>query len=175
MSSSLDLRERIVALVGSGVSRRAAAERFGVSPSCAVKRVKRANTTGDAAPARQGRPAGGGKLSAHEAFPIALVEAKPDITMPELANELEAARGVRAGPASLSRALCRLGFTYKKALMASERARADVQERRREWIEQRQPRMRLQPARLVFIDETAVTTKLTRLQGRSRRGERLPA
>ena len=46
MSYSLDLRERIVALVGSGVSRRAAAERFGVSPSCAVKLVKRANTTG---------------------------------------------------------------------------------------------------------------------------------
>ncbi len=58
--------------------------------------------------------------------------------------------------------------------MASERARADVQERRREWIDRRQPRMRLQPARLVFIDETAVTTKLTRLRGRSRRGERLP-
>jgi len=35
--------------------------------------------------------------------------------------------------------------------MASERERADVRERRREWIEKRQPRMRLQPARLVFI------------------------
>jgi transposase len=34
--------------------------------------------------------------------------------------------------------------------------------------------MQLQPARLVFIDETAVTTKLTRLRGRSLRGERLP-
>jgi len=115
MSYSLDLRERIVALVGSGVSRRAAAQRFGVSPSCAVKLVKRANTTGDPAPARQGRPAGGGKLSAHEAFLIARVEAKPDITMPELAAELEAARGVRADPASLSRVLCRAGFTYKKS------------------------------------------------------------
>lgn len=59
--------------------------------------------------------------------------------------------------------------------MASERDRADVRIRRREWIEKRQPRMRLQPARLVFIDETAVTTKLTRLRGRSQRGERLVA
>lgn len=59
--------------------------------------------------------------------------------------------------------------------MASERDRADVKVRRREWIDKRQPRMRLQPARLVFIDETAVTTKLTRLRGRSPRGERLVA
>jgi hypothetical protein len=59
--------------------------------------------------------------------------------------------------------------------MASERERADVRERRREWIEKRQPRMRLQPARLVFIDETAVNTKMTRLRGRSRRGQRLRA
>ena len=59
--------------------------------------------------------------------------------------------------------------------MASERERADVRERRREWMEKRQPRMRLQPARLVFIDETAVNTKMTRLRGRSRRGQHLRA
>ena len=35
--------------------------------------------------------------------------------------------------------------------------------------------MRLQPARLVFIDETAVITKMTRLRGRSLRGQRLIA
>src|SRR3954451_18245027 len=66
-------------------------------------------------------------------------------------------------------------LSIKKQLMASERERADVRERRREWIERRQPRMRLQPARLVFIDETAVNTKMTRLRGRSRRGQRLRA
>lgn len=35
--------------------------------------------------------------------------------------------------------------------------------------------MRAQPARLVFIDETAVTTKMTRLRGRCPRGQRLVA
>jgi transposase len=59
--------------------------------------------------------------------------------------------------------------------MASEQARADVRERRRAWIEQRWPRMRASPARLVFIDETAVTTKMTRLRGRGPRGQRLAA
>ena len=59
--------------------------------------------------------------------------------------------------------------------MASECARADVHQERRLWRDKRQPRMRLQPHRLVFIDETSVTTKMTRLRGRSRKGQRLKA
>lgn len=35
--------------------------------------------------------------------------------------------------------------------------------------------MRQEPHRLVFIDETATTTKMTRLRGRARRGQRLRA
>lgn len=35
--------------------------------------------------------------------------------------------------------------------------------------------MRAEPHRLVFIDETATTTKMTRLRGRAKRGERLRA
>ena len=34
--------------------------------------------------------------------------------MPELAVELERVRGVKAHPASLSKVLCKAGFTYKK-------------------------------------------------------------
>ncbi len=43
------------------------------------------------------------------------------------------------------------------------------------WKAYRQPRMRAEPHRLVFIDETGTTTKMTRLRGRSRRGTRLEA
>ena len=57
--------------------------------------------------------------------------------------------------------------------MAAERERADVREARESWIAQRQPRMCTQPARLVFVDETAVTTKMVRLRGRALRGKRL--
>jgi len=35
--------------------------------------------------------------------------------------------------------------------------------------------MRRQPGRLVFIDETSVNTKMTRLRGRAKRGKRLQA
>ena len=57
--------------------------------------------------------------------------------------------------------------------MAAECARADVRDERRVWAGHRQPRMRQQPHRLVFLDETYVNTKMTRLRGRSRRGQRL--
>jgi transposase len=113
-SYSLDLRQRILARVDAGSSRREAAEHFGVSASCAVKLAARAATTGSAEPARQGRPPGGGKLEAHRDFLVAQVEAKPDITMPELAAALLAARGVAGSPASLSRVLRKAGYSYKK-------------------------------------------------------------
>lgn len=48
-------------------------------------------------------------------------------------------------------------------------------EARRRWRLNRQPRLHEQPHRLVFIDETATTTKMTRLRGRALRGERLKA
>ena len=59
--------------------------------------------------------------------------------------------------------------------MAAECARADIRDERRVWTAQRQPRMREQPHRLVFVDETFVNTKMTRLRGRSRKGQRLRA
>lgn len=39
----------------------------------------------------------------------------------------------------------------------------------------RQKLMRQEPHRLVFVDETATTTKMTRLRGRARKGRRLKA
>jgi transposase len=113
-SHSVDLRQRVVAMVASGQSRRAAARHFGVSNSSAIKLLQRQNRNGTIAPARQGRPPGGGKLSAYRDFLVAQVEEKPDITMPELARRLEEKHGLVAPPSSLSRFLILQGFTYKK-------------------------------------------------------------
>lgn len=113
---SADLRDRISAHVASGHSCRAAALRFGVSPSCAIKLIRHVSSTGSAIPRRQGRPPGGGKLAAHVTRLIRWVEAAPDITMPELAARLEAETGIVAHPASLSRVLVAAGFRYKKSL-----------------------------------------------------------
>jgi len=114
-SFSSDLRDRVAGLVGQGVSRRGTARHHRVSASFAVKLIARLRATGSIAPARQGRPPGTGRLQAHQAFLIAAVEAKPDITMPELAALLLSDRGIKANPASLSRLLCRAGFSYKKS------------------------------------------------------------
>lgn len=114
-SYSADLRDRICNYVSAGNSRRDAARRFGVSVSCAIKLVQRVAKTGSAAPARQGRPPGGGKLAPHMRKLIRWVEAQRDITMPELAARLEAETRMRAHPASLSRALLGAGFRYKKS------------------------------------------------------------
>jgi transposase len=59
--------------------------------------------------------------------------------------------------------------------MASECGRDDVGQARRRWRLDRQPRMREQSHRLVFLDETATTTKMTRLRGRALQGKRLKA
>jgi transposase len=95
--------------------------------------------------------------------------------MPELAAKLLAGKGVTAHPASLSRVLIQAGFSFKKTLLASEAERADVREARHEWTTSRQPRMREKVHRLIFLDETGTTTKMTRLRGRARVGARLKA
>jgi transposase len=111
---SIDLRERVQAEIESGRSRRAAARRYNVSPSFAVKLAARASRTGSAAPARQGRPPGDSKLAPYMTALIGWVEAAPDITMPELAAKLLAEKGVTTHPASLSRVLLKAGFSVKK-------------------------------------------------------------
>ena len=113
-SYSLDLRVRVASFVAAGHSRRAAARHFGVSDSFAIKLLRRHAQSGSPAPARQGRPRGTGRLAPYETFLVQTVAAKPDITMPELAARLWQEHGVSAAPATLSRRLCRQGFTYKK-------------------------------------------------------------
>ena len=109
-----DLRFRVVEAVAGGSSRRSAAARYSVSVSSAIRWSARAANEGSAKARKQGRPAGKGPLAEHLDYLIAVVEGMPDITMPELAARLHAERGVAAAWASLSKLLCRAGFTYKK-------------------------------------------------------------
>jgi transposase len=114
MSYSVDLRDRVTQAVSDGQSRRQVAQRFAVGVSTAIRWAARAEAEGSARARKTGRPSGKGPLVDHQAFLIVQVEARPDITMPELAARLKEFRGVEAHPASISRLLCRAGFTYKK-------------------------------------------------------------
>ena len=60
----------------------------------------------------------------------------------------------------------------KKSLHASEQDRPDVARRRERW---KRHQGKLDPARLVFIDETWAKTNMTRTHGRCARGKRLVA
>jgi hypothetical protein len=102
------------------------------------------------------------------------VAEKADITMPELAAELAAATCQKLDPASLSRWLNPHWLSLqKKTLRASEHDPPDIKQAREEWTFTRQPIMRLEPHRVVFLDETGTTPKMTRLRGRSPKGQRL--
>ena len=112
--SSSDLRVRIVRGVEDGESRRAMAGQFEVAPSTAVRVWTLYAATGSVQPMKQGRPPGSGKLGPHKDFLIARVQARPDITMAELAAVLEAERGVGVDPTCIGKLLRAAGFTYKK-------------------------------------------------------------
>jgi len=55
-------------------------------------------------------------------------------------------------------------LTYKKALHAAEQNRPDVAEKRAYWPEQLAG---VNPARLVFVDESGANTQMTRWRGRA--------
>ena len=163
---SLDLRERVARFVEGGRSSRAAAALFSVSVAFVVRLMKSFRTTGRLAP----KPSGGrrhAKLDPHRAFLLARIAEKADMTMPELSAELAAASGTKGAGSSAT------ATASKKTLLASEQDRPDVKAAREEWTTKRQPHMRLEPHRLVFLDETGTTTKMTRLRGRCPKGERL--
>jgi transposase len=166
-SYSGDLRERVIEAVEMGASRHEAADRFEVSVSSAVKWLQRWHESKSAAPKPRG-----GSLSPLEkcaARVLAVVAEHPDLTLMETVAELRRRR-IRTSKSALSRFFARHDVTFKKTLQAAERERADVARARRRWI--REQGM-LDPAQLVFIDETAVSTNLVRLRGRAPRGVRL--
>jgi transposase len=79
-----------------------------------VKLQARLARTGSIEPARQDRPKGLGKLGPFRDALIEKVKSQPDITTPDLAVWLEAEHRVGVDPSSLSKLLCRAGFSYNK-------------------------------------------------------------
>ena len=85
----VDLRRRVVSAIASGLSCRAAAERFGVSTSSAIRWRVLDRREGDIAPRRQGGDRTSRRIEAHaERILSALVE-KSDITLAELRDRLK--------------------------------------------------------------------------------------
>ena len=117
------------------------------------------------------KPSGGSvsPLEKHAKWLLSLVAKQPDLTLDEVVAAM-AKRGIAGRRSAVSRFHIRHNITFKKSLRATEQDRVDVARARRRW--NREQGM-LDPARLVFIDETAATTKMVRLRGRCPRGTRL--
>ena len=97
---------------------------------------------------------------------------RPDISLAEIAERLAEKQAVSACPATIWYFFDRRGISFKKTAHAAEQERPDVAARRQAWFDA-QPD--LDPEKPIFIDETGASTKMARLRGRAKRGERCRA
>ena len=154
---------------GTDVHELAAADRAGgrgrqLDPRrrAALCRQRLGRDQADAAGARDRQCRTGGHrrpvLEPHEADLRELVEATPDLTLAELQTTLQ--RAAASGPGSRRSTTRCAGSACgkKKSLRAAEQDRPDVAGERRLW---RGWQRFMDPARLVFLDETATATTMT--------------
>jgi len=110
---SMDLRDRVVAAIGDGMSRRAAAARFGISISSAIRWAGLVRDRGNAAPQRQGGDKRSAQTERHASRILAALDAAPGITLAELRARL-AADGGSVAVSGLWRFFARRQITRKK-------------------------------------------------------------
>ena len=108
-----DLRMRVVAEVEKGSSRRAAAARFGVSVSSAIRWVQAFRKTGSPEAKPQGGDRRSKRIEAHRVFIMKTITNRKDVTLVEL-QDLLAKRGAHFGIGTLWRFFARHGITVKK-------------------------------------------------------------
>ncbi len=86
----------------------------------------------------------------------------PDATLAQHCQLWQQAHGVRVSPATMSRTIQRLSWTWKKSLVATERAA---------WRKQIAV---FDPTRFVFVDESSANVTLTPRSARAPKGARAP-
>ncbi|WP_338834442.1 IS630 family transposase [Bradyrhizobium septentrionale] len=168
---SKDLRVRAIAMSEEGESAREVARVLDIGASTAIRWIERRTTTGTVE-AKPGTGHSRSPLNEHEQWLLDLVAAEPDLTLDDIRVRLGRVKRLKVGTTSIWRFFDRHEITFKKTLHAAEQDRPDVAAARAA-LKAEQPS--LKAPRLVFIDETAVTTKMARHYGRSPRGERLVA
>jgi transposase len=111
---SEDLRVRVIAAVEGGMSRNAAAARFGVAVSTAVRWVSAWRASG----ATRAKPKGGDlrsqRIEAYREVIFAAVDARKDITLGELAEMLRGEHEAHFANSTIWRFFDRHDVTFKK-------------------------------------------------------------
>ncbi len=123
-SYSQDLRDRVIDAVKRGeMSRRAAARRYEISESVAIKWLERVERDGSREPVGHGGHRAS-KLMPHRAFLEAARAEKSDVTpLQALCDRLSAERGVKADTSMMSRFFRRIGVTVKRKDPLSQASR----------------------------------------------------
>lgn len=162
---SEDLRERVVTAVDQGMSRRDVVRLFGVSEASIKRYLKLRCETGKLAP----KPIPGcppkkqGKLQ--EGLRPQL-EAHPDATLEEHCRLWEKQTGITVSTSTMRRAILRLRWTRKKKTVEASERKEEERQAFREKVKD------LDVKKCRVIDETGSNIALTRLYGRSPKGER---
>jgi transposase len=112
---SMDLRARLLAAVDDGMSCRAAAGRFGVAPSTAIRWQAQRRETGDFAPKPQGGDMRSRRVEERAEEILAVWEARKDISLEEGRLALTE-MSLTISVAGLHRFFVRRGMTRKKRL-----------------------------------------------------------
>jgi transposase len=110
------------------MSRRAAAERFGVSAASAVRWVHTWRETGGRAAKRQGGDRRSERIEANRGVILGAIEEKIDLTLTEITEMLRLEHGASFAPSTVWRFLDRHTMTLKKNCA---RSRAGQARRRR--------------------------------------------
>jgi transposase len=111
---SKDLRERAVAMVEEGESRREVARLLNLAPSTAVRWLDRWTRTGSVA-AKPGTGHCRSPLEAHEQWLLDLVATEPDLTLEEIRDRLCRERKLAVAVSSVWRFYDRHEITLKKS------------------------------------------------------------
>lgn len=165
----VEFRSEILAACDTNEERRAIALRFKVSESWLRRIQQQRRETGQVAPktAAPRQPV----WHAWADWLVAKITSRPDIYLRELQAELKQECGEEVCLGTICAACQALKQSRKKkTLVASEQDRPDVVEQRAAW---RDSQELIDPARVVFIDETWAKTNMTRTYGRSELGTRL--
>jgi transposase len=111
---SVDLRQRIVAAVNSGMSRSEVVRTFQVSAATVRRYLKQQRETGELAP----RAHTGGRQAqiGADQYPALqeLIAAAPDATLAETCQQWQQLTGVLVSQSSMCRALAQIGWSRKK-------------------------------------------------------------
>jgi transposase len=165
----MDIRKRAMARLGAGESVRTVAEALDVAMSSVVKWSQRQRATGSCALARMGGNNPHVLKEKDRAFIRQRMAGEAHVTLRGLQAEL-AARGTKASYGAIWNFVHGEGLTFKKTSLADEQLRPDIAHRRKRW---KRLQLRLDPDRLVFIDETWVKTDMAPLRGWSQCGSLL--